>query len=207
MFATCVFARYRGRTELDMWTPLYWQYRDPDIGLDRKFLFPFFYRNTSPRSDDIAVFPFFARFQKPGLSETTCVTPLFRHTTDVTGWETDLFPLFFVGRQNRSSHLDRRAVPLGLRLAALAHDGRAARVLPHRRRELGLAARAQHLLPREKVAGGTDWEFHFFPVFSYGQSPTGHWWNVLLRPRGLHARRDEGEDADLHPDRPQRLRP
>ncbi len=38
---------------------------------------------------------------------------------------------------------------------------------------------------REKqVAGGTDWEFHFFPLFSYGESPTGHWWNVLFGMAG-----------------------
>ena len=31
----------------------------------------------------------------------------------------------------------------------------------------------------ERVSGGSEWEFHFFPAFSYGESPTGHWWNFL----------------------------
>jgi hypothetical protein len=26
---------------------------------------------------------------------------------------------------------------------------------------------------------GTDWEVHVFPGFSYGETPNGHWWNVL----------------------------
>ena len=41
----------------------------------------------------------------------------------------------------------------------------------------------------KKVSGGSEWEFHFFPIFSYGQSPTGHWWNVLY---GLAGYTQEG---------------
>ena len=36
--------------------------------------------------------------------------------------------------------------------------------------------------------GGTDWEFHFFPAFSFGHSPTGHWWNVLYGLAGYTRR-------------------
>ena len=36
-----------------------------------------------------------------------------------------------------------------------------------------------HVYRERKVPGGSDWEFHFFPLFSFGQSPVGHWWNVL----------------------------
>src|SRR5262249_5682917 len=103
-FATLLYARYRGRTELDMFSPLYWQYRDPDIGLDRKLFFPFYYQNTSPRSKDLVVFPFFAKMKREGISNQLWVTPLFRHVTDVTGWETDLFPFFWFGRKNDTTH-------------------------------------------------------------------------------------------------------
>src|SRR5690349_22833917 len=61
-FVTWGYAKYRGRTELDMITPLYWEYRDPDIQLKRQILFPFFYRNVSPRSNDLAILPFYGRF-------------------------------------------------------------------------------------------------------------------------------------------------
>jgi hypothetical protein len=32
---------------------------------------------------------------------------------------------------------------------------------------------------RKRVAGGTDWQFHFFPLLSFGANPEGHWWNIL----------------------------
>jgi hypothetical protein len=29
------------------------------------------------------------------------------------------------------------------------------------------------------VEGGSDWEFHLFPAFSFGSSPDGHFWKLL----------------------------
>jgi len=31
----------------------------------------------------------------------------------------------------------------------------------------------------KKLRSGLDWEVHIFPAFSYGETPNGHWWNVL----------------------------
>ncbi|MEO8903914.1 MAG: hypothetical protein ABI488_16470, partial [Polyangiaceae bacterium] len=31
----------------------------------------------------------------------------------------------------------------------------------------------------KKLKNGLDWEVHIFPAFSYGETPNGHWWNVL----------------------------
>jgi hypothetical protein len=177
--ASWVYAKYRGRTELDMYTPFYWQYRDPDIGLERKLLFPFYYEGTSPRSKDQVVFPFYGRFQRTGISDQIWVTPLFRHVGDVTGWETDLFPLLFFGRKNETTH--SVIAPIFWDIAS-AHS-RTTIAAPFFFRfadDKSVTQVALNTFYREKkVAGGTDWEFHFFPVFSYGQSPTGHWWNVL----------------------------
>ena len=39
-----------------------------------------------------------------------------------------------------------------------------------------------------KVAGGYDWEVHVFPFFSYGETPDGHWWNVLYGLAGYERR-------------------
>jgi hypothetical protein len=36
------------------------------------------------------------------------------------------------------------------------------------------------LYMQKKVAGGTDWQFHFLPLFSYGENPRGYFWNVLF---------------------------
>ena len=33
---------------------------------------------------------------------------------------------------------------------------------------------------QKRVAGGTDWQFHFAPLFSYGEDPRGYFWNVLF---------------------------
>ncbi|HVY44427.1 MAG TPA: hypothetical protein VHB21_01060 [Minicystis sp.] len=193
-FATYLFARYRGRTELDMWSPLYWHFADPDIHQDMKLLAPFYYRNTSPRSDDIALFPFYARFHKEGLSDTIFVTPLFRATTDVTGWETDLFPLAFIGRSNRSSHT---IVAPFLWDFATPHS-RATVAAPVFYRFSDTSTVSQLVLNtyyhERKVAGGTDWEVHVFPFFSYGESPTGHWWNFLY---GLAGYTHEGTKATM----------
>ena len=30
-----------------------------------------------------------------------------------------------------------------------------------------------------KLKSGLDWEIHLFPLFTYGETPDGHWWNVL----------------------------
>ncbi len=31
-----------------------------------------------------------------------------------------------------------------------------------------------------RVRNGKEWEFHLVPLFSYGETPEGHWWNVLF---------------------------
>lgn len=183
-FATYLYAHYKGRTELSMYTPLVWHYEDPDIGLERTLVFPFYYSNSSPRSNDLALFPLYGHFKKPGLSESTWVTPLFRTATDVTGWETDLFPAFYIGRHYNSTHLV---------LAPFFWDfatphSRATVVLPAYYRFADDTTVSQVALNtyyhEKKVSGGTEWEFHLFPVFSYGESPNGHWWNVLYGMAG-----------------------
>jgi hypothetical protein len=193
-FASLLYSRHRGRTELDMFTPLYWQYRDPDIGLDRKILFPLFYRNTSPRQSDVVVFPLFAHFDKPAIRETTFVTPFFRHTTELTGWETDLFPLFYAGRENQSSHL----VVAPILWDFASPKSRATVVLPVYVRiadQNSISQVALNTYYRErKVKGGREWEMHVFPLFSYGESPTGHWWNILY---GLAGYTREGTKSKL----------
>lgn len=179
-FASLVYAKYRGRTELDMVSPFYWAYRDPDIHLDRKLVFPFYYESTSPRSKDRVIFPLYARFQRAGLSDTTWITPIFRHVTDTTGWETNIFPIVFMGRQYESNHFV---------VAPILWDFSS----PHARTTIvpplyfrfaddkSLTQVAFNTLYREKkVEGGVEWEFHLLPLFSYGQSPTGHFWNVLF---------------------------
>lgn len=193
-FATWGYAHYKGRTELSMYSPLLWHYQDPDVGLNRWLAFPFVYSNESRRSHDLALFPLFADFKKPGISETMFVTPFFRHTTDTTGWETDILPFFWLGRQYNSTHLV--AAPF-LWDFATPHS-RTTMVLPafYRFADDNVVTQvALNTYYREKkVQGGTEWEVHVFPLFSAGASPTGHWWNVLY---GLAGYTREGTSAKM----------
>jgi hypothetical protein len=178
-FATPIYARHRGRTEVDMVTPLFWQYRDPDIQLERTMMFPFFYRNVSNRSNDVVVFPFYGQFHRYGISREWWVTPLFRHQKSLTGWETDIMPFFFAGRENNSTHL----VVAPVLWDFASPSSRSTVVFPFFWRFSDRKGVAQLVgntyYAEEETAGGNDWELHIFPFFSYGESPQGHWWNVF----------------------------
>ncbi|MEZ4300834.1 MAG: hypothetical protein R3B70_38225 [Polyangiaceae bacterium] len=176
-FVTWGYARYRGRTELDMITPLYWEYRDPDIQRKRQVLFPFFYRDVSPRNDDLAILPFYGRFERKGVSTQTWVTPLFRHATDITGWETDIFPFFYMGRENQSSHL----VIAPFFWDFSSPKSRTTIALPFYFRfedEESITQLALNTFYREKK-GTKEWSMHIFPFVDFGETATGHYWNLF----------------------------
>jgi len=178
-FASPLYARYRGRTELDMITPLFWWYRDPDIGLDTKMFLPFFYKSDSPTGHDTVIFPFYANFRRPGISNDTWITPLFEHKTSVAGWTTNIYPLFYAGRDGNSTHL----VIAPILWDFASPKSRTTIAFPVYYRFADSESVSQLALNtyyhETKVEGGKEWEFHFFPFFSYGESPEGHWWNIL----------------------------
>ncbi len=187
-FASPLYSRYRGRTELDMVTPLYWAYRDPDIGLDMKLLFPFLFSRTSPRESDQAFFPFWGHFHRYGVSESTWITPFFQHTTDLRGWQTNIHPLLYVGRNALDTHFV---------LAPIFWDfatpkTRSTVVFPvfwrfsDEKETTELVGNVYY--HEKKLKAGLDWEVHIFPAFSYGETPNGHWWNVLYGLAGYTRR-------------------
>lgn len=178
-FATWLYARHRGRTELDMITPFYWSYRDPTIGLTENLLFPFLYTKNSPRESTAAFFPLWAHSERFGVSKTTWITPLFRHKTGLEGSSTNIYPLFFFGSDGDSAH----NVVAPIFWDFKEGDSRTTIGFPlfwrfAEKDELSQLVGNSYYHER-KVPGGLDWEFHFFPVFSYGETPDGHWWNVL----------------------------
>ena len=178
-FVTWGYARYRGRTELDMITPLYWDFRDPDVGSHTRILLPFLYSSQSPRESNFAIFPFWGHFDRFGISKTTWVTPLFEHTHSITGWETNIHPVLYLSRYQDSSH----TVVFPFFYDFASPRARSTVVFPfYWRFDDGesMSQLALNTYYRErKVRQGKDWEFHFFPAFSYGETPTGHWWKVL----------------------------
>lgn len=178
-FVTWGYARYRGRTTLDMITPFYWHWTDPTIGADRKLLFPFYYGARGPRDDDFMLFPFYGHFQRKGIRDTHFYTPFLQHTTSITGWELNLHPLIYLERDREHSHTV--VAPFFFDFAT--PSSRATVAFPIYWRFADDQSLTQVALNtyyhEKKLRNGLDWEFHFFPFFSYGETPNGHFWNVL----------------------------
>jgi hypothetical protein len=187
-FVTWVYARYRGRTTLDMVTPLYWRFQDPDIDLDQHLLFPFWFSRVSPRESTHALFPFFARSTRYGISQTTFITPFFQHTTDIRGWSTNFHPILYVGRDATSTHTV--VAPIFWDFAD--PKSRATVVFPAYWRfanEKEISQLVGNVYYHEtRKSSGKDWEVHIFPALSYGSTPDGHWWNLLYGLAGYTRR-------------------
>jgi hypothetical protein len=161
--------------------PIYYRNTDIDVGYSATGVFPFYYGSSSPKGRAFLV-PLFGRFESYNLSRTYWVFPNIVYTRDVTGWETDIHPLVYVGREKSSSHTVLAPIfwdfasPKGRTTVGFPVYWRFADTT------LGTVTQiAGNTLYRERrVSGGTDWQFHLLPVFSYGQSPSGYWWNVLF---------------------------
>lgn len=178
-FATWLYARYRGRTELDMITPFYWQVRDPDTSEETKVLFPFLYSSVSPRGRDFAFLPFWAHFERFGIRQTTWVTPFVQHSHGLTGWTTNIHPILYLGRTDNSTH----AVVFPVFWDFASPQSRATVAFPLFWRFDDGDVVSQLLgnvyYHERKLRQGLDWEIHIFPAFSYGETPDGHWWKLL----------------------------
>jgi len=190
-FATWLYARHRGRTELDMITPLYWDYRDPDTGLTQKLLFPFLYSRVSPRESTQAFFPFWVHKDRFGISKTTWVTPLFQHTHDLRGWSTKLYPLFYFGRNGKQSH--SIIAPFFFDFAGTESRTTVAFPIYWRFSDLN---NITHVVGNvyyheRKLHAGKEWEIHTFPAFSYGSTPQGHFFNLFYGFAGYTRRGSE----------------
>jgi hypothetical protein len=166
--------------------PVYYRKTDIDIGYKALGIFPFYYGSSSPTGRTFLI-PLFGRFESYNVSRTYWVFPNLTYTRDVNGWETDLHPILYVGREKQSSHFvvapvfwdfaspkgrTTIAFPIYWRFADTT-DGTVTQVA------------ANTLYRERRVVGGTDWQFHLLPLFSYGQSPAGYWWNLLFGLAGF----------------------
>ncbi len=161
--------------------PIYYRNTDTDIGFGATGIFPFYYGSSSPTHSTFAI-PLFARHESYNVSRTYWVFPTIVYDRSVTGWEVDIHPLLYVGREKQSSHTV--ITPLFWDFAS--NKGRTTIGFPVFWRfadtvDGSLTQVNVNTLYREKPAvGGKAWEFHFLPLFSYGQSPAGAWWNFLF---------------------------
>ena len=191
-FVTWGYARYRGRTELDMVTPLYWHYRDPDIGLDAHAALPVLLPVARrPRGDDTGVFPFYGHFKKPATSaRRTWITPFFRHTHDLDGLGDEHLPVPLLGREQRDART--------LVVAPFFWDFAS----PHSRTTVRLPAasgasptttrlaarRATPTITRRRCGGGTRLGVPLLPGLLVRRVARRALVERALRPRRLHAR-------------------
>jgi hypothetical protein len=175
--------------------PLYAHYRDRDTNETASLYTPFYFGYDSPTSRSFLT-PLVGRFEQYGESRTWWVFPSFVTTSDTHGWDFNLYPVFFAGRSDDTSHTviapvfwdfasprgrTTIAAPLFWRFADTSDDS--------------ITQVAANTLYRQKrVADGLEWEFHVLPLFSYGANPQGYWWNVLF---GLAGYDREGSYARI----------
>jgi hypothetical protein len=161
--------------------PLWWNYTDRDLGVHAWAAAPFFYTSDSPAGHDWLT-PAIGHFETYGLSSTWWIAPTFTFSQNTHGWENDLHPLIYVGRSDDSSHTvvapifwdfanPRNRTTIGFPVYWRFADGQDDSVTQ-------VAVNTVYM--QKKVAGGTDWQFHFAPLFSYGEDPQGYFWNVLF---------------------------
>jgi hypothetical protein len=175
--------------------PLWWNYSDRDLGVHAWAAVPFFYVSNSPSGQDWLT-PLVGRFASYGESTTWWVAPTFTFTTDIHGWETDLHPIIYAGRSDDSTHTvvapifwdfanPKKRTTVGFPIYWRFVDGENASVLQ---------VAANTLYMQKRVPGGVDWQFHLLPLFSYGESPTGYFWNLLF---GLAGYTRDGAHAEV----------
>ncbi len=161
--------------------PIYYGFKDTDVGYHATGILPFYFGTGGPTGWSILT-PLFGRWESYGVSRSYWFFPNVTLSSDLHGWETDIHPLVYVGRSEESSHTVLAPVfwdfaspkgrttigfPVYWRFADTA-EGSVTQVA------------GNTLYMERKTAAGTDWQFHLLPVFSYGENPTGYWWNVLL---------------------------
>lgn len=161
--------------------PLFYNYTDRDIGLHAFAVAPFYYQSDSPKGHDFLT-PLYGKFESYGVSRTWWTFPSIVVSKDNHGWETDVHPLVYLGRNDSASHTVLAPVfwdftslhgrttvgfPVFWRFSTNADDSI-------------IQVAGNTLYMQKRAVGGSDWQFHVLPLFSYGEDPQGYFWNVLF---------------------------
>ncbi|HLK38792.1 MAG TPA: hypothetical protein VKU41_18650 [Polyangiaceae bacterium] len=165
--------------------PLWFDYRDRDLDVHAWAAAPFFYTSDSPSGHDWLT-PLVGRFETYGASRTWWFFPSLTLSSDTHGWESDLHPIVYVGRDGDSTHAvvapvfwdfanPKGRTTIGFPVYWRFADGQDDSVVQ---------VAANTLYMQKRVAGGHDWQFHLLPLFSYGENPNGYFWNVLFGMAG-----------------------
>lgn len=161
--------------------PIYYRKTDIDIGYSGTGIFPFYFGSSSPTGRTFLT-PLFGRWESFNVSRTNWLFPTLVFGTDTKGWEVDLHPIVYLGRSERSTHtvlapvLWDFASPKGRTTIGFPLYWRFSEAVDQSVTQIALNT----LYRQKRVSGGLDWQFHLLPIFSYGESPTSTWWNVLF---------------------------
>jgi hypothetical protein len=161
--------------------PLWWNYRDRDLDVHAWAIAPFFLTSDSPTGHDWLT-PLAGRFESYGESRTWWFFPTLTLSMDRHGWENDFHPIVYTGRKDDASHTV--VAPFFWDFAN--PKGRTTVGFPFYWRFVDteddsvVQVAANTLYMQKRVTGGQDWQFHLLPLFSYGEHPTGYFWNVLF---------------------------
>ncbi|HEX4447952.1 MAG TPA: hypothetical protein VH044_14490 [Polyangiaceae bacterium] len=161
--------------------PLWWNYRDRDLSVHAWAVAPLIYSAESPVGHDWLT-PLVGRFETYGDTRTWWIFPTLTLTTDRHGWENDLHPIVYIGRSDDTSHTV--VAPVFWDFASA--KGRTTIGFPVYWRFADtsdnsiIQVAANTLYTQKRVAGGTDWQFHLIPLFSYGENPNGYFWNAFF---------------------------
>jgi hypothetical protein len=207
---TPFYQRFRGATELDAVAPFFFHVRDPRQHSSALAIPPLVWHFEDPASVATVIPPFFARFEERGR-ETTWITPLVaNHQHHERGDETTwVFPTIQVSRwhdgdavnihplwyfESVPSHQHSVLAPFWFDFESFEGDrNRYTVFFPFfwRFREANTTSTlVLNIYHRERVRSeSSEWEFHFFPFFSYGEnSQGGHWWRIFYGLAGYERR-------------------
>lgn len=207
---TPLYQRFRGATEMDAVAPFFFHVRDPRTSASALAIPPLIWHFEDPASVQTVIAPFFARFEERGRNETW-VTPLVAHhqdheRNDETTW---IFPTIQISRwhdgdavnihpiwyfESVPSHRHVVFAPFWWDFESFEGDrNRYTVAFPFfwRFREGNTTSTlVLNMYHRERVRqDSSEWEFHFFPFFSYGEDDRGgHWWRILYGLAGYERR-------------------
>lgn len=169
--------------------PLVFDVRDTRLDSHAWAVAPLYYQSRSRRGYGLLT-PLFGSFREYGLSRTVWVLPTLVHHTDQLGWETDFHPLAYFGRSQNDHHAV--LAPMYWDFGGTSYRSTVAFPLFWRFANEGAITQVagNTVYIERPVKGGADWQVHFAPLFSYGRSPSGSFWNVLFGLAG-YERNDE----------------
>lgn len=207
---TPFYQRFRGATEMDAVAPFFFHVRDPRTSSSALAIPPLIWHFEDPASVATVVAPFFARFEERGRN-ATWITPLVANHQDYErGDETTwIFPTIQISRWHDGDAVNihpiwyfesvpshRHAVFAPFWWDFESFEGTRNRytvAFPFfwRFREGNTTSTlVLNVYHRERVRqDSSEWEFHIFPFFSYGESSQGgHWWRIFYGLAGYERR-------------------